>query len=80
MCFAYKITEKIEQIGITAYVDGDINTQQNAFINIDTIADNKWHYTCVDLYLGLLNSWATTAANYPTYRLTVLGVRICYFN
>lgn len=80
MCFAYKLTEPIEHIGLTAYIDGDTNNPKNAYIGIQTIADNKWHFTCVDLHMGLLASWGTNSATYPTYRLTVLGVYMSFLN
>ena len=78
MCFSYKLTEPITTIGLTAYLDADKNTQRNAYINVNTVADNKWHFTCIDLYQGLLSSWGTNAATYPSYRLTVIGVSFKY--
>ena len=74
LCFAYKLSSPIEQIGVTVYIDGDSTAQKSAVLDFKTTADNQWHYTCIDLYQGLLKSWATTAANYPSYRLTLLGV------
>ena len=57
------------------FIDGDITIQQNAYIPITTIGDNKWHYICVDIYQGLLNNWGTNSTVYPTYRLTLISVK-----
>ena len=72
MCFAYKLTTPIVRIGYQVLIDGQ--TTKNAYVSIETIADNSWHYTCVDLYQALLSNWQTSAATYPTYRLTLIGV------
>ena len=74
LCFAYKIVSPITQLGISVVIDGDPTTQTNAYIQINTIADNQWHYTCIDMYRGLLSNWGTTESIYPTYRLTLIGV------
>ena len=46
-------------------------TLKNAYASVSTIADNQWHYTCVDLHQALLINWNTNAAIYPSYRLTL---------
>ena len=74
MCFAYKLTNPIVEIGFQVLVDGEWT--KNAFATINTIADKEWHYTCIDLYQALLKSWSTNAATYPVYRLTLVGVRM----
>ena len=76
LCFAYKAVSSINQIGINVYLDGDITIKKNAYIPITTTSDNNWHYTCIDLYQGLLNSWSTTSSFYPAYRITLTEVNI----
>ena len=43
---------------------------------MNTIADNQWHYTCTDIYQGILNSWSTTSSFYPIQRLTLIKVSL----
>ena len=45
---------------------------------MNTLADKQWHYTCVDIYQGILKSWATTAEIYPAYRLTLIQVCLLF--
>ena len=59
---------------MAVFLDGDTSTQKNLYIPITTVSDNTWHYTCVDMYQGLLNSWSTTSSFYPAYRLTLVRV------
>jgi hypothetical protein len=78
LCFAYKASSPIQQIGFTVFIDGDSSIKRNAYLNIKTIADGQWHYICVDMYKGLLKSWSTSENSYPTYRLTLIGVIFAY--
>ena len=64
------------QIGLSVFLDGDISQQNNAYIPVATIADNQWHYICVDMYQGILNSWSANSTTYPNYRLTLIKANI----
>jgi hypothetical protein len=77
LCFAYKASSAILSIILNVYLDGDTTTATNSYINLKTIADQQWHYLCVDMYQGVLNSWGSSSSLYGSYRITLVGVRFC---
>ena len=53
MCFAYKLpasdSNNSARVDLNLYYKDKI-TLVTSSRNIKTIADNDWHYTCIDLY------------------------------
>ena len=48
MCFAYKTKKQIKEISIQI-----IDSNEDIFaygVAVETMADNAWHYKCVDLF------------------------------
>lgn len=72
MCFAYKIKEEIEffYVGI---IDSSRNIYSGAEINEKMVADQQWHYICIDVYSRLLESNPyLTLSNYFYYSVSSL--------
>ncbi|CAF1415369.1 unnamed protein product [Rotaria magnacalcarata] len=50
LCFAYKILNSyVSEIGLTIQVNGDTTNTYWTSISFSPIADQLWHYTCVDV-------------------------------
>ena len=58
LCFAYKLKNKTISTLYFQVYDQYFNTIQS-YVNLVTIADNKWHYICVDLYNAILTTQST---------------------
>ena len=57
LCFAYKTQNQIQNIWFQySYT----NAYYNAYLNIQTVADNKWHYVCINLLDGLPSKLPTS--------------------
>ena len=71
LCFAYKSPSEFTQIGITVlpYLS---TTYLTGYVAIDTIADNAWHYTCVEIANSCI---AYTKTTYKAAQLMIYSVR-----
>lgn len=86
ICFAYKLpfsnTQTITLINFQLFYQKTL--QIYASTKIQTLADNQWHYICVDLYQAYL---AQNSGTYSKLTLTTYQVNfsaciylICLFN
>lgn len=64
MCFAYKIKKAIKKLEIQ-FVDPVTLAIGSVFTAFQSVADNQWHYDCVDIYAAykaqLANSYTQSS-------------------
>ena len=61
VCYAYKLTKPFTQLNYQI-IDPSTGSLSTFTINVQTIADNKWHYNCTDLTQALKGSIYATAS------------------
>ncbi len=75
VCFAYKLpvskTQKITSINFKLFYQKSILILAQS--KIQTLADNQWHYICVDLYQAYLseNNGTYTKSSLTTFQVNL---------
>lgn len=71
VCYAYRLTKPFNQLNyhLIDPLTGGLNTFT---VNVQTIADNNWHYNCTDMTVALRGTtYASNAANLRVFQVII---------
>ena len=71
LCFAYKTPLPVTLLLIQLKIGGAGTSMR---LGSNMIADNIWHYQCIDMYQSALNYYSATQSSLPMSVLQVSGV------